>query len=607
MNFRILSILFIFIVSSPIYSQNLDDSFLKSLPKELRDDFLKEAQSPSDSDKNYQNPDTRIQNLEEALLDAEDTLKKIRYDLDKQDKKDPGELERFGQEFFNTFQSTFLPVNEPNLDGNYILDVGDELTLQFLGQKDDIEKLVIKRDGTLNIPDVGNITIAGASLSQAKEAINAQISKALIGVEVYISLSKLRDMNLIIVGNVNKPGMYTLSGGSTALSLLYAAGGIDQNGSYRKILHKRNNTTLQVIDLYKLLISGDYSYSHSLRSGDAIVVQPKTKEIALSGSFVNPALYEVADEETLTDLLKMAITRGIPIDNKVTINRFLNGEVNSITLDLNSSESNNFKLYHGDSIEFYSIDPKFNIAKSVTLSGEVTLPGKYSIPDNYRLSDLIKLAGGYTSEAFPMGGVMIRRSAVERELKSRDQSYFELVRYLVASPNFASILASPDSKGIITFLTLLKQYDPVGRINTEFDLFELEKTPSLDRIIENGDKIHIPKFVPEVYVFGEVINPGSFQYKELASVSDYIGTAGSFTRVADKDRIIIVSPNGDASLYTGPGLLGFSYDNNPILPGSTIYIPREVGKLDGINLASSVAPIISSFALSLASLNSINN
>ena len=594
-------------VSSITFSQTLDDSFLETLPKEIRDDFLKESQSPRDSNKNYQNPDTRIQNLESALSEAEDTLKKIRYDLDKQEKEHAGELKRFGHDFFSTFQSTFLPVNVPNFDGSYILDAGDELTLQFLGQRDDIRKIVIKRDGTLNIPDIGNVSIAGFSLSQAVEIINAQVNKALIGVEVFVSLSKIRDMNVVIVGNVNKPGMYTVSGASTPLSLLNAAGGIKENGSFRKILHKRNNMTIQVIDLYKLFINGEFDYSHSLRSGDVIVVPPKTKEISLSGSFVNPAIYEVVDDEALEDILNMATQKGISIDNKLFINRFSNGQVNSLTLDLNKIDSANFELYHGDSIEYYSIDPKFNYAKTVTLTGAVNLPGVYSIPDGYRLSDLIKLAGGYTDEAYPLGGVMIRSSAIERESKLRDQSYFELVRYLVASPNFYSILASPDSDGIVTFLSLLKGYDPIGRINTEFDLFTLEKNPQFDRAIEDGDKIHIPQFIPEVHVYGEISNPGSFQYNELGSVRDYINLAGDLTRVADDTRIVIISPNGDASVYSDRGLFGFNYGTDTILPGSTIYVPREIGKLDGINLASTISPIISSVALSLASLNSISN
>ena len=40
----------------------------------------------------------------------------------------------FGKKFFDTIQSTFMPINEPNFDGSYILDFGDVLEIQFIGQ-----------------------------------------------------------------------------------------------------------------------------------------------------------------------------------------------------------------------------------------------------------------------------------------------------------------------------------------------------------------------------------------------------------------------------------------------------------------------------------------
>ena len=70
--------------------------------------------------------------------------------------------------------------------------------------------------------------------------------------------------------------------------------------------------------------------------------------------------------------------------------------------------------------------------------------------------------------------------------------------------------------------------------------------------------------------------------------------------------MILISPNGESTILTS-GLKSVFKEKHNILPGSVIYVPRLIGRVDGINLAASVAPIISSFALSIASLNSINN
>ena len=590
---------------APIFgvAQQLDDAFLKSLPANLQDDFLAQSQDADDKDKNYVNPETRIDNLEQALASAEQTLNNIKRDLEREASKND-QFERIGEKFFQSYQATFLPINEPNADPTYVLDAGDQITLQLIGQKNTVNKLKIKRDGAINVPDIGDVSIAGLSLQEATALIKKLVAQAFIGVEAFVSLSELRDINVLVVGNARQPGMYTLSGGSSPLSLLYAAGGIDENGSYRDISHKRNNAELQTIDLYEVLLKGNLAFSHQLRSGDVLVVNPRLSEVRISGAFANPGIYEVLPSENLPNLLAVAGMQGSHASNSLTIERYTNGSTKQIVLDRSSLDS--FKVLDGDGISLLGSRPQFNKTKQVIISGEVNAPGTYAIDDNTTLLDLIRQAGSYTEQAYPIGGILMRENIKELETASKEKSYNELIRYLVASPNFSSILASPDSKGIITFLSLLKDYEPVGRVATEFSIAKLNTNPTLNRVLEDGDRIHIPAFAPDVFIFGEVMNPGSLPYKEMANPQDYIAAAGNISRVADEDRILLISPSGEVEVITKRRFRIFQ-DNLMVLPGSTIYVPREVGKLDGINLATSVAPIISSVALSLASLNAINN
>ena len=157
-----------------------------------------------------------------------------------------------------------------------------------------------------------------------------------------------------------------------------------------------------------------------------------------------------------------------------------------------------------------------------------------------------------------------------------------------------------------TFLSLLKEYEPSGRLITEFELNEIEENPIKNRILQNNDTIHIPSFMNEVYIFGEVMNPSAYTYDPDASINDYLKLSGGFSRSADDNRVILIYPDGVAENIEF-GLFNSLFNNKQILPGTLIYVPQYVGKVDGISLASAVAPILSSFALSIASLNSINN
>ena len=109
----------------------------------------------------------------------------------------------------------------------------------------------------------------------------------------------------------------------------------------------------------------------------------------------------------------------------------------------------------------------------------------------------------------------------------------------------------------------------------------------------------------QVYVFGEVLNQTSYNFDPKLSVSDYLELSGGFSRSTNETKVILIHPNGTAKTIQFGFLILLSEEQ--ILPGSLVYVPQYIGKVDGISLAAAVAPILSSFALSVASLNSINN
>ena len=152
-----------------------------------------------------------------------------------------------------------------------------------------------------------------------------------------------------------------------------------------------------------------------------------------------------------------------------------------------------------------------------------------------------------------------------------------------------------------------KNLKPVGRVVTEFDTEILKDDPSKRILLDDGDEIFIPTLSSTVYVYGDVGNPKALSYSDMQSANNYIAMAGGLNRTADKSHILIINPNGEASLLNLNGFSNLIKQDVDIYPGSLIYVPQKVGSVQGVEFYSVIAPIFSSLALSLASLNSIND
>jgi len=585
-------------------SSNINESFLSSLPPDLRGDLL-DGQNLEDPAIDAVDPKTRVTNLEASLKDAERTLAQIKSEIKSKYSDNDLELRRFGEDFFSSYQSTFLPVNEPNFGADYILDVGDKLTVQLMGTQKGFQRptrIEIKRDGGFHIPEVGKIYLASKTFQEAEKLIKEAVLETFIGVDAVVTLSALRDMNILMVGNIAQPGLYILQGGASVIQAIFNAGGITDLGSYRSILHKRNNRVIETIDLYNLIAFGDFSFSNSLRSGDSIVVETKGAEIILSSESFYSAIYEILPGESFGDLLKFAGFKPTRYKTDFPFQLSRAGDQGLIKQTITHEEVNDFLPIHGDTLSMNSIEPTFINQIKVNLLGEVSIPGEYTLKKGTKLSELLALAGGYTENAYTFAGTLTRLSTKEVEKQINERIYQDMIKFIASNANAAQV-AGGDSFALI--LNEFRNTKPVGRVTAEFDLNKIRSNSNLDISLANGDRIVIPEYKSEVYVLGDVLNPGARLYKSNSSAKDYIALSGGQGKYAEKNRSIIIHPNGDAFLLN-ESIINFK-KNADIYPGTIIYVPREIGQLDGINYAAVVAPIFSSLALSLASLNSIND
>lgn len=578
------------IMSMSIYAQEneLDSEYLESLPDEMKSDVLETMEAKKELEK-------PIYRKASTVVDKKD--QKATSDESEDDDK----LYVFGKKFFDTVQSTFMPINEPNFDSSYVLDYGDVLEIQISGQRDNSDIYEIKRDGSIQIKEIGKISIAGLTLEEAGKLIKSRVKDVFIGTEAFISLINVRDIQVVVTGNAFNPGIYTLSGNSNVFYALSMAGGISEDGSYRQIDHIRQNKVLESIDLYSIFIKGYADFKNRLQSGDIILVKPRINLVNAISGVKRPGLYEMKNNENYSDLISYAngLHPNANLDS-IKIQSIDKGQLIS-NLVGSKEELLGIKIKNNDAL----IIDEYKLM-TVKLNGAVKSPGTYIIPLNTSLSKLINQAGGYQINAYPFGGFLNNETAKNVSKEAKDRIYNEMLRTLVDIKNIS------DSAGTSLQIILkeLKETKDVGRIIVEFDLDALKAKPELDTFLEDGDEVSIPFNTNQVYVYGEINNSGSVRYEPNEDLSYYLNNSGGLRKTAERRAIFVVQPNGHTKVVSVRGNIGnllSEKDDISIYPGSLIFIPKTTDITDGKTIAAIWAPIVSSFALSAASIATIQD
>tara|TARA_A100001388_G_scaffold277584_1_gene269665 strand:- start:3258 stop:5087 length:1830 start_codon:yes stop_codon:yes gene_type:complete len=601
--------IFLFLlISVCIQSQELDESFLDSLPDDLRRDVMKRASdNGEDLEENYSpfQYSSKIgqeelaqlkQRLETDLIELERRLRSDeKLELDK-------ELELFGSNFFNTFQTSFMPINEPNPDGSYTLDVGDVLKIQLIGVDEYDEEFPVNGDGSINLPSIGKIIIAGLSLNEASTIIKSKINDTFIGAKAFISLDRIRDVNILVTGNTKNPGIYTLTGNSNILHALSASGGVNEFGSFREINLIRNNDVIETLDVYDLLIDGKYTLKKRLRSGDTVFVKPRMNVVTIDGAVKRPAKYEMKNGQLLEDIVRYAngIKRTADIQN-ISLERVLDGTLKTIPV-LNQSQFSTISPVDGDLI--YVREFPYRNAR---ITGAVKKPGSYTLAAGETLDDLIDKAGGFNSNADPFAAVYLNEDAKKINQKSKEILYEEFLDNIIAVSQ-KNIGNNFDLSPIVNLTEEIKNSDPSGRVVV--DLLSNDSDSFQQVQVKEGDQLVIPEKSNNVYVFGEISSEGAVMFLPNKNIDYFVNKSGGFKKFADVNSIYILHPNGESVRYKSKRNIFESQPRSDIkiYPGSIIFVPRMIDDSTSRRLAAQAyVSILGNIGIALASLSSINN
>ncbi len=452
--------------------------------------------------------------------------------------------------------------------GRYIVGPGDVFAV-VINRNEEIEtfEVPVGASGSLLFPSIGPVSVAFLSLSEADRAIQSAIKKRFHQLDISISLAQLRTFPINVVGEVHIPGAVSVNGVEQASQLILKAGGLiddpDRRGSSRNIQIMRLDengqwqNTGRRVDLALWNRTGDAQYNPFMLDGEQIVVPAATSDsIYVTGAIQRPGSYEFAPGDHVSDLIVLGngLRAHFPPKRARLLRLSEDGEWKPIVIDLPRALAGdpeaNIPVQIGDKL--YVIGE----TKWVYVEGEVQFPGPFRLKEGLRLKELLQQAE-LTPEASVVQASLIRKVNYEETSTEDDPALDRLL-------DIDRVQRTDAEEALIT----LKTQQLSGRLPIDF----VALMAGIERhniLLQDGDIVRIPRFVPSVRVTGAVIAPANIPYDAALTVSGYIDLAGGFnTRAKRKDIIIVEGNTGNAIRATSESI---------VRPGDAIFVPsREI-------------------------------
>jgi protein involved in polysaccharide export with SLBB domain len=471
--------------------------------------------------------------------------------------------QRFGVDVFRntTNQPDVIPMDLP-VGPDYVVGTGDSLAIDLWGSVSQRLVRLVDREGRISLPEIGPLLVSGRNLGEVQQDVQRALRGAFREVSADISLSRVRTVRVYVVGDVAEPGAYDISSLSTPLNALFAAGGVTARGSLRALRHSRGKQVVQQVDAYDLLLHGVRSDLKRLEDGDTLLVPPLGAQVTVDGMVRRPGVYELLDENSLTEVL--ALAGGIlptAALRHIEVQRVEAHEKRTmLTLDLTASPDHEgvdkqmqaFKVQDGDQIHIFPI-AAYN-EDAIYLQGHVLRPGRYSFKPGMKLTDLITSYSDLLPEPAP--------------------HYAEIVR--LNAPDFHPSVESFDISAALLNPATAPALHRLDTVRV-FSRYDFERPP-------------------DVSVGGEVRAPGDYRTSGEAHLRDAVYLAGGPTPDAALDSAQLFRTQADGTLRIisvdlHEALAGNPIDNIVIQPRDRLLIHKKLERVDAptVNITGEVA------------------
>ncbi|WP_457755000.1 SLBB domain-containing protein [Thermovibrio ammonificans] len=453
------------------------------------------------------------------------------------------------------------------------------------------------------------------------------------GQDQEIDFNKIRDA-FVVKGEINYPGVYAYKKGEHISDILkpslltlntnldYAE--IDRRDpktldivkiigfSPAKVLAGKEDIEIKPLDVIRFFpkfiyppikVSGLVKHSYYIPYHKGIKLSEALSKAQFEGDVKNLKV-EIFRSEQSSEKSQTSLEKAENIQVKATQGEELikenKGTVYLYDLLIKHNKDVDITLKPGDRLVIQKVAPD-EIVEKVSVMGYVNRPGVFKINDKTTLYDVLKAAGGFRPDAFPQG-IIILRESVRKMQEERLQKAIALMKQqlekeeagvmqsdLTAEELRARQAAFEAKRKLLAELEKVQVTGRISGIKVPFDLEKLKNSP-YNILLEDGDRIIVPKRPQSVLIFGEVYNPSAFVYKKGITVRDCIALAGGLTRDADKENIFVIKADGTTvSSNEGSSLISWdgvrkrfiwggssSILDYKLQPGDAVIVPTKI-------------------------------
>ncbi|MFO7568400.1 MAG: SLBB domain-containing protein [Smithellaceae bacterium] len=496
----------------------------------------------------------------------------------------PLDLKPFGHDFFREAAVRLITERKDMpVSSQYVIGPGDEVKILLWGRINAQYDLTVDRNGHITIPQIGPLAVAGMTYDQMSAHVTKQATQ-IVGANVDIAMGSLKSIPVFVLGDVKRPGAYTIGSFATITDALLIAGGPSEIGSLRNVQLKRKNQLIVSFDLYKLLLSGDKSDDRVLQAGDVVFVPVSGPLVGIAGNVKRPAIYELKDKRELQYVIDLAGGIIPTADTQqIQIERIVKNE-KQIVVDIDDkhlSRAHTVGLQDADLVKIFSIvDADVN---AVFLQGHVKKPGKYELKPGMRLGDVIQTVDALLPEPYLKYALVKRSHPLFEEPKLMP---FHLGKMLDGSDPAANLVLMPKDEITVFSAWFFKdkpsfsvagevrmpaRYDLIGNYRVKdallaaggltryaytekgqilrvddnrqyrlihFNVADALKEVEADNILLHDEDVITVRALSEVFhdqtvsVDGAVSKPGSYRFAGQMTVKDLIFVAGNVLEAA---------------------------------------------------------------------------
>ena len=441
---------------------------------------------------------------------------------------------------------------------DYRLGNGDVLEVQIAGRLDITRvQVIVDPEGLVSVPPLGPVQVGGLTLLEANRRVGERARAMLRFADVSIAVLAPRVFEVVVSGEVERPGTAQALAVQRLHEIILQAGGITPRGSVRHV-QLTHGTSTREVDLLRFELRGDIEQNPYVQDGLRVHVPPRAAAVSLAGAVRRPGEYELGPQGSLRELLDL--TGGLAPGGAGSDARLTrigpDGRKATVSIDLSTALAG---------------------SADVPLQGADTL----FVPPLSVLQDVVEVRGAFLGTADSSKTTTSGKPTVVQRF---ELAQGERVRDVILKAGGAAAYA--DLR--LAFVDRAGASGPHQRVPLDLQRLLVERDDSQNILLQNGDVLTLPVVEDKVYVVGEVKSPGAHDFRPDLTPREYLAMAGGPGNRARIASTTVTFRNGRTYAMA---------DAPPLEAGTVVTVPEVSVKWwqDYVQIATLIASLVTAY------------